>query len=69
MGHYVLFLDGALKENPKEAGARGVIFHPNEEREIKCSQGLGISTNNQAEYLALWKGMNLSYSKGIDSLW
>jgi len=37
MGHYVLFLDGALKENPKEAGARGVIFHPNEEREIKCS--------------------------------
>lgn len=51
-----------------EAGAGRVIFLSDEEREIQYAHGLGTSTNNQAEYLALWQGLELALSKEIRHL-
>ena len=48
-----------------EAGAGGVIIHPNKENEIQYAWGLGSLTNNQVEYLALSEGLELVINKGI----
>ncbi len=48
-----IYIDGASKGNPGKAGI-GVAIYNNEGELIKeISQGIGISTNNIAEYAAL----------------
>jgi len=51
-----LFIDGASRNNPGQAGAGFVLF---KNKEIICRQGfyLGTKTNNQAEYYALVLGI------------
>ena len=43
-----------------EVGARGALFNPNEEIVAQFSWGLGHATNNQVEFLSLWKGLETS---------
>lgn len=49
---WIVFIDGASRNNPGESGA-GVFIK--KDGETVCREGfyLGIKTNNQAEYLAL----------------
>ena len=51
-----------------EAGAGGVIFRLEEKKEIQFPWGLGLSTNNQVEYLGLWQALELALSKEIHQL-
>jgi len=51
-----LFIDGASRKNPGNAGA-GVYLMKNEEIAFKKGFFLGCKTNNQAEYLALLLGI------------
>lgn len=43
-----------------EVGARGALFNPNEKIVAQFSWGLGHATNNQVEFLYLWKGLETS---------
>eukprot|EP00253_Pinus_taeda_P033411 PITA_33411 len=60
-----IFFDGASKGNPGTAGAGGVIYFADNLRKVHFSWGLGISTNNQAELLALTKACQIARDKGI----
>ncbi len=50
--NWVVYIDGASRNNPGKAGA-GIIMR--KDGEVVCREGfyLGIKTNNQAEYYAL----------------
>lgn len=53
-------IDGASKGNPGEAGI-GVVIKDSEGKIIKRYNGyIGIKTNNEAEYVALKKGLELA---------
>lgn len=54
--HWVLFSDGASRNNPGPAGA-GVYILKDEEDFYQDGFYLGSKTNNQAEYLALLLGL------------
>ena len=60
---YSLFTDGACEFDdeykPINAGIGGVIKSDNEIL-FSFSENIGVKTNNEAEYLALIKGLNLS---------
>ena len=68
MGCHTLFFDGASKGNPGMAGAGGVIFDPGGSKKEDFSWGLGRSTNNHAEWLALLKGLEIALTLGIRDL-
>lgn len=53
---WVLFVDGAARNNPGPSGA-GIYIEKNKILAIKEGYYLGIKTNNQAEYLALLLGL------------
>ena len=67
-GRNLLFFDGASKGNPGEAGGGGVIFGPNGNLNLTYSWNLGIDSNNMAEALALWQGLNQALFHGIQDL-
>jgi ribonuclease HI len=50
------------------AGAGGVIFSPGGHIRTTFSWSLGITSNNQAEAYALYKGLNIAKSQGIEEL-
>lgn len=54
-----LFFDGAAKSNPENAGARGVILKSDGKKAHSFPWGLSLSSNNQAEALALFQGLEL----------
>jgi len=54
--HYKLFVDGAARNNPGDAGAGLYIVKDGQPLE-KRGFYLGVRTNNQAEYLALLLGI------------
>jgi len=55
---HILFFDGASKGNPGLVGRGGVLVSPTIHLELRFAWGLGIETNNRAEALALWQGIN-----------
>jgi ribonuclease HI len=55
---YILCFDEASKGNLGVEGGGGILVGPNGLSEIRFSWGLGIETNNIAEALALWQGLN-----------
>ena len=65
---HCLFFDGASKGNPGIAGSGGVLLNPGGFTEMRFHSGLGIETNNRAEALALWQGLNLAINRNILSL-
>ena len=59
MGKVKVFTDGASRGNPGEAGIGIVIYDENENIVKSWNEYLGKTTNNQAEYLALIKSLDL----------
>jgi ribonuclease HI len=50
------------------AGGGGVLVNPNGQLELSYAWGLGAETNNRAEALALWQGLNQAISKNVQDL-
>lgn len=61
-------VDGASKGNPGKAGGGGIIFSLEGNIILSFAYGLGLLSNNQAEYLALWQGLLQARSLGILNL-
>ena len=68
LGEWCLFFDGASKGNPGQAGGGGIIFDPDGNLHLSFAWGLGLASNNQAEYLALWQGLNQARKLNIQKL-
>ena len=56
---YALFFDGASKGNPGVAGAGGILLDPGGQMVETFAWGLGVRTNNEAEWLALLQGLQI----------
>ena len=68
LDEWCLFFDGASKGNPGQAGGGGIIFDPSSTICMSYARGLGHASNNQAEYLALWQGLNQARKMNIQKL-
>ncbi|MFA6466425.1 MAG: ribonuclease HI family protein [Patescibacteria group bacterium] len=62
-----LFTDGGARGNPGPAAIGGVIYD-GKNKIADFSQYIGQTTNNQAEYQALLKGLDLALSNNIQNL-
>jgi ribonuclease HI len=60
--------DGASKGNQGLAGGGGLIESPNVDIIIRYALGLGTETNNIAEAMALWQGIQQAKEQGIQEL-
>ena len=60
-----LFIDGAADLHTKTAGIGGVFFGENNEELYRFSEYLDDSTNNEAEYSALIRGLELGLELNI----
>ncbi|KAH9309034.1 hypothetical protein KI387_036945, partial [Taxus chinensis] len=65
---YFLEFDGASKGNPGQAGAGAVLRNPDGSVLCKMKEGVGLATNNVAEYRALICGLKVCLTKGIDCI-
>jgi len=45
---YCLYIDGALKHNPRKVGAGGIILDPDGKENVTYGWGLGQILNNKA---------------------
>lgn len=64
----ILEFDGASKGNPGQAGA-GVVLRADDGTVIcRLREGLGIATNNVAEYRAMILGLRFALEKGFTSI-
>lgn len=63
----VLYTDGGARGNPGPAGIGGVIY-TNSVKVGEFSHYIGEATNNQAEYKAFIKGLELAKGHDIDEL-
>ena len=57
LGVHCLFFDGASKGNPGPSGGGGVILFPSGSNRTSYAWGLGVDSNNVAEFYALWQGL------------
>ncbi len=62
---YTMFFDGCSKSNPGEAGIGAVIYNNSLEEIAVVSKGIGIHSNNEAEYMALIEGLQTLLHRGI----
>ncbi|XP_024994802.1 uncharacterized protein LOC112528110 isoform X2 [Cynara cardunculus var. scolymus] len=63
----ILEFDGASKGNPGQAGA-GAVLRTDDGNICRLREGLGIATNNVAEYRAIILGLRCALSKGFTSI-
>ena len=68
LDEWCLFFDGASKGNPGQAGGGSIIIDPSGKLYLSYAWGLGHASNNQAEYLALWQGLNQARKLNIQKL-
>ncbi|KAF5778117.1 putative ribonuclease H [Helianthus annuus] len=64
----VLEFDGACKGNPGQSGAGAVLRTPDGSLIYRLREGLGVATNNVAEYRAMILGLRYALSKGFTSI-
>ncbi|KAJ0428586.1 putative ribonuclease H [Helianthus annuus] len=64
----ILEFDGASKGNPGQAGAGAVLRTDDGNLICRLREGLGIATNNVAEYRAVILGLRYALSKGFTSI-
>ncbi|GMH01636.1 hypothetical protein Nepgr_003475 [Nepenthes gracilis] len=64
----ILEFDGASRGNPGQAGAGAVLRSNDGSLICKLRQGLGIATNNAAEYRAVILGLKYALEKGYTSI-
>lgn len=62
---YILFFDGASKNNPSKAGVGGLILDLNGKRISTYEWGLGEMSNTRAEAYSLLLGTKILIKKGI----
>lgn len=60
----IIYSDGASRGNPGPAGIGAVILDENERVVAEISAGVGVATNNEAEYLALAKALETAREIG-----
>ena len=65
--NYKLYTDGGARGNPGPAGIGGVLYKDDKLLD-SFSSFIGQGTNNQAEYLAILKGVELALKHNIDTL-
>ncbi|XP_059648972.1 uncharacterized protein LOC132294941 isoform X2 [Cornus florida] len=63
----ILEFDGASKGNPGQAGA-GAVLRNNDGSICRLREGLGIATNNVAEYRAVILGLRYALKKGFTNV-
>ncbi|KAJ6318552.1 hypothetical protein OIU76_013995 [Salix suchowensis] len=64
----LLEFDGASKGNPGQAGAGAVLRNDDGSLICRLREGLGIATNNMAEYRAVLLGMKHALGKGYTKI-
>lgn len=64
----ILEFDGASKGNPGQAGAGAVLRAGDGSLICRLREGLGIATNNAAEYRALILGLKYALKKGFTNI-
>jgi ribonuclease HI len=57
LDHVVIYSDGAARGNPGPAGIGAVIYGPDREVLDRVAEGIGVATNNVAEYRAAIAGL------------
>jgi probable phosphoglycerate mutase len=60
----IVHCDGASRGNPGEAAAGAVLLDERNGIAGRAALRLGVMTNNQAEYHAVWTGMQLAAQLG-----
>ena len=65
---HCLFFDGASKGNPGPSGGGGVILTPSGSTRSSFAWGLGVESNNFAEFYALWQGLRQAIRLNIRSI-
>ena len=68
MKKYKLFTDGGARGNPGPAGIGGILYDSQDKKIVDFAVYLGETTNNQAEYKALIKGLELAQKNKVDNL-
>ncbi|XP_045789891.1 uncharacterized protein LOC123884747 isoform X3 [Trifolium pratense] len=64
----IVEFDGASKGNPGKAGAGAILRSKDGNLIYKVREGVGIATNNVAEYRAMILGMRYALKKGFTSI-
>ena len=65
---FTLFVDGASRGNPGDASVGCVCLDESQEEVFTISEVIGRATNNQAEYSALTKGLQMALKKKISHI-
>jgi len=61
VGKVHVFVDGASRGNPGHAGIGGIVFDADDNTKLDdFSEYIGQKTNNEAEYMAIIKGLSLA---------
>jgi ribonuclease HI len=61
----ILHTDGGARGNPGPAGIGVVLTDESGEVIGEVAEGIGVQTNNEAEYKALIAGLELAMAKGV----
>jgi ribonuclease HI len=61
----ILHADGGARGNPGPAGIGVVLVDPDGDVLAEIARGIGVTTNNVAEYTALIEGLELAREKGV----
>ena len=68
LNEHILQVHGASKGNPGPAGSGGVLIDNTGRIILNFSWGLGNKTNNAAEIIAIWQGLNQARTLSIKKL-
>ncbi|MER3401764.1 MAG: ribonuclease H [Armatimonadota bacterium] len=68
MKRAVLYTDGASLGNPGPAGIGVVLVDETGDNAIKLAEPIGYATNNEAEYRAFIRGLELAVQHGVEHL-
>ena len=64
----IVYCDGAARGNPGPAGIGAVVVDPKGRRLAEVSSGIGVATNNVAEYRAAIEGLRRAQTLGARSV-
>jgi ribonuclease HI len=65
---FQLYVDGAAKGNPGEAGIGAVVIDDEGNTVLRLSDYIGRATNNQAEYVGLIRGLEEVLGMGAEDV-
>ncbi|KAL0291297.1 UNVERIFIED_CONTAM: putative ribonuclease H protein [Sesamum radiatum] len=68
-GWYKLNTDGASKGNPGISGADGILRDQSGKVIFAFQEPLGNATNNQTELSAIYRGLQICFSRGLHKIW